>query len=386
MFLNAFSQNTQPASTYTSKPLTADEVNFVSSYYTQNGDHSAVTGGIGSEKVTDIANGLEVKFVGWDANSRKHTITAGVGFDYHTAASQAYVSKTGASKKDGVRLYPSLNWTMENVTKGTSFGFGVNYSGEYNYQSFGLDAEYTKKTHNNGEFNAKLTTYFDQVKQIYPSELKPATTTVSSASSKKDNTPSDPRNTYTASFSFAQVINQRLQGSVMLDLVAQNGDLGLPFHRVYFTDGSDHVELLPSTRHKLPIGFRLNYFLGDLIILKSYYRYYIDDWGLKSNTFNLEMPIKITPFFSVSPFYRYYTQTAVDYFAAYEKHTSADQYYTSNYSLSAFNSSFFGAGLRISPPKGIFNSKLNTLEIRYGHYTQTTDLVSDVISVNLKFK
>jgi hypothetical protein len=29
---------------------------------------------------------------------------------------------------------------------------------------------------------------------------------------------------------------------------------------------------------------------------------------------------------------------------------------------------------------------LNTLELRYGHYTQTTDLVSDVISLNLQFK
>jgi hypothetical protein len=105
-----------------------------------------------------------------------------------------------------------------------------------------------------------------------------------------------------------------------------------------------------------------------------------------SHTASLEVPVKITPFFSVSPFYRYYVQTAVNYFAPYEKHTAADTYYSSNYSLSAFSSQFFGAGIRLAPPKGIFGSKLNTLEIRYGHYTQTTDLVSDIVSLNLKFK
>ena len=97
------------------------------------------------------------------------------------------------------------------------------------------------------------------------------------------------------------------------------------------------------------------------------------------------MPVKITPFFSISPFYRYYNQKAANYFAPYEKHTSSEQYYTSNYALSSFTSQFFGAGIRIAPPKGIFSS-LNMLELRYGHYTQTTDLAADVISLNLRFK
>jgi Protein of unknown function (DUF3570) len=176
-----------------------------------------------------------------------------------------------------------------------------------------------------------------------------------------------------------------LQGSLLLDGVYQTGYLGLPFHRVYFNDGTPNIEKLPSDRLKLPMGIRLNYFLGDKIILRLYYRYYIDSWGLQSHTASLEVPIKFTPFFSISPFYRYYTQTAVKYFAPYEAHTSADQYYTSNYALSAFNSQFFGAGFRFAPPKGIIKG-LSALELRYGHYTQTTDLVSDVISIDLKFK
>src|ERR1700752_1545623 len=92
---------------YNPRALKLDEVNLVSSYYWQTGDHSAIQGGIGSENVTDIANGIDLKFAWGDPNYKKNTITLGMGYDHHTAASQAWVSKTGASKTGGDRLYPS---------------------------------------------------------------------------------------------------------------------------------------------------------------------------------------------------------------------------------------------------------------------------------------
>src|SRR5664279_1808372 len=410
MMLHAFSQSVaKDSSTYKSKPLKIDEINFVTSYYTQNGDHSAVTGGIGTEKVVDLANGLDVKWIGWDKNHRKHSLTASLGIDHHSSASSAYVNKSGASKTGGTRIYPSIDWTIENEKKGTGVEFGTYFSREYNYKSFGLDAGFTKKTKNNGEFNVKLTGYFDKVKQILPSELIPVDTVrtpsgtvyITTASGKvvelttggdiqagkRPSIPSKPRTTLTSSFTFSQVINTRLQGAILLDMVYQQGDLGLPFHRVYWNDSSVHAENLPSERFKLPIGLRLNYFLGDKIIFRSYYRYYIDSWGLEAHTASLEVPVKITPFFSVSPFYRYYAQTAVKYFHPYEMASAKDAFYTSNYGLSKFNSNFFGAGIRVAPPKGILGMKgFSALELRYGHYAQNIDLNSDVISLNIKFK
>jgi hypothetical protein len=387
LLLSAHSQfQPKDSSGYQSKPLTFEEANLVSSYYNQNGNHSAVTGGIGTEKVTDFANGLDVKFIGWDANKRKHTLTANLGIDHHSSASAAWVNKSGASKTGGTRIYPSLNWLVENEQKGRGFGLGLYYSSEYNYTSIGLDASISKKTKRNGEFTGKITGYFDQVKMITPSEFVSTINGNSSASGEsKENIPSNPRNTLTGSIGFAQVFNKRLQGSVELDMVYQNGYLGLPFHRVYFNDGTEKIETLPGQRTKLPIGVRLNYFMGDKIIFRTYYRYYTDNWGIQSHTANLEVPVKITPFFSVSPFYRYYTQTAATYFAPYKMASASSQYFTSNYSYAAFNSQFFGMGFRMAPPKGI-TGILNSLELRYGHYTQTTDLISDVISVHLKFK
>ena len=135
------------------------------------------------------------------------------------------------------------------------------------------------------------------------------------------------------------------------------------------------------------VCFRVNYFLGDNIILRGYYRYYTDSWGIRSNTAGIEMPVKLSPFFSISPFYRYYDQSAAKYFAPYGAHSQSEAYYTSNYEYSKFSANFYGIGFRIVPQNGVFGSPhFHDLEIRYGHYKQTTGLVSDVVSLNLGFK
>ncbi|HEX4851347.1 MAG TPA: DUF3570 domain-containing protein, partial [Puia sp.] len=300
MFLHAFSQFSKDTSGYKPKKLKLDEVNFVSSYYDQTADKSAVMGGRPDSKgigdVTDLANGIDLKFVSWDPKQRKNSLTAGIGIDYHTAASQAYVDSNGTAKKDGLRIYPTLDWSIENEKKGTEFGVGLYYSAEHNYyHSIGLNASFSKKTNNNGEFGVKLIGYFDNIKMIKPAEFESGNTPkstnptdsivyVTTASgrtteiiyqngekigSTKSGLPSESRNTYTAEFSFEQVINSRMQASIVTDLAYQSGYLGLPFHRVYFNDGKDTIENLPSQRFKFPIGLRLNYFLGDNIILRG---------------------------------------------------------------------------------------------------------------------
>jgi hypothetical protein len=226
---------------------------------------------------------------------------------------------------------------------------------------------------------------------VEPSELRPVQSVVITSASRGehegDNIPSSGRNTFDAAFSLSQVVNQRMQFSLLTDAVVQQGYLGLPFYRTYFNDGSVHIENLPSSRFKLPVGIRLNYFLGDRIILKSYYRYFMDNWGVKSHTVSFEAPFKITPFVSISPFYRYYIQTAADFFAPYGVHTANDKFYSSDYNYAAFSSNYEGINLRLAPTNGVFGSKnLSALELRYGHYRQTTGLLANSLTLNLTFK
>lgn len=369
---------------FTSRKLKLEEINLVSSYYTQDGNNAAVTGGIGSEKLTDIANVIDVKLMKYDKKFRKHSFDMEIGVDHYTSASSDKIdlkANSSASSAD-TRFYPTINWSMENEKKGTTLGAGVSSSTEFDYQSYGANINFAKKTNNrNGEFTAKFQTYLDQVKLVQPIELRTNT------NGRGNNYGTAARNTFVGSLSYSQIINKSFQVMFLADVAQQQGYLSLPFHRVYFNDGTVHQENLPSSRLKLPLGFRGNYFLGDKFIIKTYYRFYTDDWGLTSHTANIEMPIKITPFVSVSPFYRYYTQTAAKYFSPYETHTASEQYYTSNFDVSKFNSNFFGAGIRFAPATGVFGIQhFSMLELRYGHYTRTTGLNSDIISLNIKFK
>ena len=60
--LQLSAQNTpKDSTTYKSTKLKIEEINLVSSLYQQEGNNSSVTGGIGTEKLTDISNTLDVK-------------------------------------------------------------------------------------------------------------------------------------------------------------------------------------------------------------------------------------------------------------------------------------------------------------------------------------
>jgi hypothetical protein len=290
---------------------------------------------------------------------------------------------SGPSAHD-TRIYPSVSWT-EKDTHNNKFGLTGSYSTEFDYKSYGIGAVYGKTSKdNNREFGVHLQTYFDTWTLIYPEELRPAGGGFSGRGGPNNQAP---RNSYSASFVYSQTINKRLQVAILADLIYQQGLLATDYQRVFFTDNTERIENLPGTRFKLPVGLRANYFLGDRFILRGYYRYYQDDWGITAHTASLEMPIKINAFMSVSPFYRYYQQGAANNFAPYGMHSPSQQFYTSDYDLSKLTSSFFGTGIRFAPENGVLKIKHWTaLEIRYGHYMRSTGLHSDIISLNATFK
>lgn len=383
--------STKDSAQYKDRKLALEEVNFVSSYYHQEGNNAAVTGGVGTEKLTDFSNIIDIKFAKYDKRYRKHTFTLEGGIDTYSSASSDQIdlkANSSASSND-VRIYPSISWLVESDKNGTSFGLSASASKEFDYQSFGMGVSYSKKSKdNNRELGLKAQVYLDQVSLILPVELRTSTgNTGGDGDDDDDDYPITTRNSFSGSLTYSQIINQKLQLLFLFDLAWQKGYLSLPFHRVYMNNNTVQSESLPSSRLKIPIGLRANYFLGDKIVIRSFYRFYHDDWGLTAHTADLETAIKMTPFVSVTPFYRYYRQSAIKYFAPYQSHSSSDLYYTSNYSLSKFDSHFVGAGFRIAPPKGVFgNPHFSMVEIRYGHYLRSTNFNSNIVSLHLKFK
>ncbi|MCB0493344.1 MAG: DUF3570 domain-containing protein [Cyclobacteriaceae bacterium] len=378
--VSAFSQTPTEldSASYKSRKLKFEEANFVTSYYHQEGNNSAVTGGIGTEKLTDISNTIDLKLSKYDNHNRLHSYNFELGFDTYTSASSDKVDpNTISSASSGdQRFYPSASWNITNEVKGQSFGANIAVSSEYDYLSFGggLNASKNSKD-NNRQVGLKIQAFIDQVSIIYPIELRPSPYSTKS------------RNSFSSSLTLSQIINRRLQVAMILDLAYQNGFLSLPFNRVYFSDNSLRVEKLPDTRFKVPIGFRANYFLGDRYIVRAFYRYYQDDWGMQAHTANIETSIKLSPFISVSPFYRFHTQSAIDYFSPYQTHNVSNEFYSSDFDLSKLESHSGGIGFRAVSADGILGiTRLNMIEIRFDHYNRSTGLASNIISLHAKFK
>lgn len=370
---------------YQSRKLKVDEINLVSAYYYQNGNNSAVTGGIGTEKLSDFANTIDLQLSRFNKRGRKNTFLFELGVDHYTSASSDKIDPntiSSASSSD-TRIYPSLNWTQSNEQTGNSFGFTGSYSTEFDYQSIGAGFNLTRLSKDkNTQFDFKLQAFLDQWTVILPIELRTGNT---GKDGEHDDTA--PRNSFSTSFSLSQVINEKFQAALIVEPSFQKGLLATKYQRNYFTDGSLRSETLPDKRYKLPIGLRMNYFLDDHFIIRTFYRYYMDNWGIRAHTAELEIPVKINSFFSISPFYRYNNQVGTKYFAPYGQHQPTAQYFTSDYDLSTLSSDFYGAGIRFAPPKGVFGwQRLNMLDLRYGHYSRSTALTSNIISLNLKFK
>ncbi len=371
------------------RKLKIDEVNFITSYYHQDGNNSAVTGGIGSEKLDDFGNSIDLQLSRFDKKNNKHTFGVELGIDIYSSASSDKIDPTtisSASSKD-VRISPSLNYLKENAKNNTALGGGVSFSQEFDYTSIGANVLFAKATKDkNREFSAKASVFLDTWSVILPVELRNIETNF-----KYKQGDNAPRNSYNLALGLSQVVNQRLQVSILTDIGYQTGLLGTAYQRVYFGDNGNNAysEKLPDNRFKLPVGLRANYFLGDKFILRSFYRFYTDSWNLTAHTAELEIPYKITPFVSVAPFYRFYSQSGVDYFKPYKEHLLSDnsEFYTSDYDLSKFTSHLFGLNFRMVSANGLMGvKKLNVVELRYSYYNRSTDLTSHLITLALKFK
>lgn len=419
-----YSVGQDSTSTYKKRVLETTEVDFLASYYTQEGNNAAVTGGIGTEELTDAAPTIVVSI----PMNADDVLTIDAGISAYTSASSSnvnpfdkgdtvadpFVASSGASSSD---LWGNVTGTYSHSSddRNNIWSAKLSVSTEYDYFSLGFGGSYTKLfNEKNTEFSVNGNVYIDTWSIIYPYELRPFTANGQGSDDflfdaypilgypdyNPDFTELDKkgRNSYSIGLNFSQILSKKLQGSLAADFVLQEGLLSTPFQRVYFADVedtfiqnfqlADDIERLPSNRFKTAVGGRLNYYINEIFVLRSYYRYYTDDWGIKSHTASLEVPVKISQKFTLYPSYRFYQQTAADYFAPYEEHLSEEEFYTSDYDLSEYNANQYGFGVNytdIFTQLHIGGFGLKSIDIKYNHYERDSGLTADIIAGGFNF-
>lgn len=460
----SFAQTEDTTVVFKKRVLESTEVDFLASYYKQDGQHSSVSGGMGSEKLTDIASNIVIAM----PLSDDAVLTMDVGISSYTSASSSNINPfnaTGASggggddddDKDIIASGPkgtpwqassgasaqdalvslTANYSHSSDNRNFVWNADVSFSNEYDYTSIGIGGGIAKLFNDkNSEISLKVNAYLDQWRPIYPTELSEygknganfltsgffngvtvldqnGDASTAYSPSKFSQWKSTARNSYSASVGFSQVMTKRTQFSVFFDILKQDGKLSTPYHRIYFADKenyyignpqyipmyentnnigvyrlADDIERLPGTRFKIPIGSRFNYYLNEKITIRTYYRYFWDDWGITAHTASIEVPYKISDRFTIFPLYRYYTQNESKYFAPFEKHLSTEKFYTSDYDLSTFNANQYGFGVSytdIFTNTKIWKFGLKNIDFRFNHYSRSDGLNANIATFGFKF-
>ena len=423
--LSSFAQQAKDSTkAYKKRVLETTEVDFLTSYYSQDGDNAAVSGGLGTEELTDFTGTFVVSIPLNDDD----VLTIDAGVSAYTSASSSsnidpfdsdqpadpFVASSGASASD---LWANLTgvYSHSSDDRNNIWSAKLSVSSEYDYFSIGVGGSYTKLfNEKNTEVSISGNAYIDTWNAIYPIELRPfgeggdglnnRLFTENTITGNTNYSPrfaefeSEGRNSYALGFGFSQILHKNVQGSLALDFVQQDGLLSTPFQRVYFGDVADSfidnfqladaVERLPDSRFKVAAGGRINWYLNETFTVRTFYRYYFDDWGIDSHTASIEVPIKITDKFTLYPSYRYYTQTAADYFRPYEQALSTDKFYTSDYDLSEYSANQFGFGVSytdIFAKMHIWKLGLKSIELKFYQYDRDTTFSSSIITAGFKF-
>lgn len=422
-FIKSYSQTEQDSSkVYKKRVLETTEVDFLTSYYSQDGDNAAVSGGIGTEELTDVTGTFVVSIPLNDDD----VLTIDAGVSAYTSASSSNVgpfddgpadpfqASSGASSSD---LWANVtgSYSHSSDDRNDIWSAKLSVSTEYDYFSAGIGGSYTKLfNEKNTELSVNANIYIDTWNAIYPTELRPfgengngLNNSLFTQNTITGNTNYNPRfsefkdegrNSYSIGFGFSQILHKNVQGSLALDFVQQQGLLSTPFQRVYFGDVADSfidnfqladaVERLPDSRFKVAVGGRLNWYLNETFTVRTFYRYYFDDWGISSHTASIEVPIKITDKFTLYPSYRFYNQTAADYFRTYESALSTDEFYTSDYDLSEYSANQIGFGVSytdIFAKAHIWKLGLKSIDLKFYQYDRDTSFSSSIITAGFKF-
>jgi hypothetical protein len=359
---------------------------FHSGNYFQEGNQSAITGGIGTERLQVFSNNFTFSKI----HPGENIFTVHTGIDIISSPSTDAIDNIVSSPSlVDYRSYLSVGYEKNIGNTGLKAGLNLGMSIESDYLSFPvkISLDFIEPSQARS-YKLGINMYFDDLRWgrlnfglfspkrlVYPAELR--------LTQWHDNYL---RQTYDFNFTFEQVINKRSSLALLVMASIQNGLLSTPFHRVYFQNEELRVENLPSSRFKLPVGLKWNYFLGNSSIIKMDVNVFWDNFGINAQSLEFELAHYLTRTLNIKPHIKIYRQSGSDFFKPFGEHNPSDEFYTSDFDLSNFNAMSLGFAFRVFKDR-VKKEKIrrNDYEFRYSYFKRTGDLSAHIITMVLTF-
>ncbi|MCG8580593.1 MAG: DUF3570 domain-containing protein, partial [Bacteroidales bacterium] len=237
---------------YKKRVLEATEIDFLSSYYIQDGSNASVSGGIGTEELTNFVGNVIISIplsdddiLSIDASISSYTSASSSNLNPFDGPNPAdpFVASSGASKSDALASL-STSYTHHSDDRNTIWSLIGAVATEYDYTSLGFGGRFTRLFNDkNSEISLSTNIYLDSWKLLYPYELggpggdpddgewPPFDIGDYPITGNPDYQPkftpytSSRRNTYAFGLSYSQILSKRAQVLLMLDVTQQSGVL-----------------------------------------------------------------------------------------------------------------------------------------------------------------
>jgi len=139
---------------------------------------------------------------------------------------------------------------------------------------------------------------------------------------------------------WTQVLTSRTVAQLSYELTDVEGYQSNPYHIIPI-NGTDHFERHPDSRRRNALSARLKQALSFSTTLGADYRFYSDDWGVRSNTVNVELfRYLMSKDLLLRARYRYYTQSAADFYEP--RYDTLESFITNDDRLQPFHTQIFG--------------------------------------------
>ena len=235
----------------------------------------------------------------------------------------AVTSATGRRTFDDVRYAPTLLGVYDDGDN--SFTFGVYYSTERDYTGRSVFANYVRQLNlQNTAIGVGLSQSFDKWNPVF-----------------KRNIPRNDRKERKIDLSVTQLLSPTAMVQLIYSNIYSKGFLASPYHYL-LREGFARFETLPEKRQGHALAVKLVKLINEPTSLNLSYRYYTDDWGIRSHTGDVKLLRDVTSSLTVGVRFRYYTQTKADFTKRPIDYTLTDRYVVVDYRFSGFSSSTMG--------------------------------------------
>ena len=247
-----------------------------------------------------------------------------------SGASPWFVGQSAEGEPKVIMSGASIEDTRTDVSVTTRYYFDRGSAG-FNYTRSDEDDYESNAVALDGTFNSVdgMTTYSAAI-SASADEIEPTQGTTPT------NTLEDDKDIRSAWIGVSRIVSKRA--------ILRFG-LGYTYREGFLTDPYKLADQRPDERREWTAsgGYR-HFFMAPNAALHVDYRYFDDDWGIRSHTVDLAWHQNLGPTTQLVPYLRYYTQDEADFFS--NQVDFGSRYYADDFRLSAFGAVTLGLRLR----------------------------------------